>query len=139
MQGDAPVLQVAQYLGRVAKGLVFGPALLLTIQVVFPEVDFDISAFGGIAAAGLLGGIAGSIVSLMISWLIDIISIGQGFTWDAFKLAVFGGENITRLSIVPLWLILFAIVFSIFIGLVSGYYPANKAVKIPALEAIKSE
>lgn len=88
---------------------------------------------------GLLGGIAGSIVSLMISWLIDIISIGQGFTWDAFKLAVFGGENITRLSIVPLWLILFAIVFSIFIGLVSGYYPANKAVKIPALEAIKSE
>ena len=32
---------------------------------------------------GLLGGIAGSIVSLMISWLIDIISIGQGFTWDA--------------------------------------------------------
>lgn len=88
---------------------------------------------------GLLGGIAGSIVSLIISWLIDIISIGQGFTWDAFKLAVFGGENITRLSIVPLWLILFAIVFSIFIGLVSGYYPANKAVKIPALEAIKSE
>ena len=58
VQGDAPVLQVAQYLGRAAKGLVFGPALLLTIRVVFPEVDFDISAFGGIAAAGLLGGIA---------------------------------------------------------------------------------
>ena len=92
-----------------------------------------------LAVVGVVGGIAGSIVSLMISWLIDIISIGQGFTWDAFKLAVFGGENITRLSIVPLWLILFAIVFSIFIGLVSGYYPANKAVKIPALEAIKSE
>ena len=71
---------------------------------------------------GLLGGIAGSIVSLMISWLIDIISIGQGFTWEAFKLAVFGGENITRLSIVPLWLILFAIVFSIFI---SDWYPAT--------------
>ena len=41
-------------------------------------------------------------------------------------------------SLVP-WLLLFAIVFSIFIGLGSGYYPANKAVQIPALEAIKNE
>ncbi len=88
---------------------------------------------------GLLGGIFGSIVSLMISWLIDIVSIGMGFTWEAFKMAVFGGENVSRISVVPPWLILFAIAFSIFIGLVSGYYPANKAVKIPALEAIKSE
>ena len=30
-------------------------------------------------------------------------------------------------------------VFSIFIGLGSGYYPANKAVQVPALEAIKSD
>lgn len=88
---------------------------------------------------GLLGGIAGSIISMVISWVINIISIGQGFSMETFKMAVFGGENITRLSVVPLWLILFAICFSIFIGLASGYYPANKAVKIPALEAIKSE
>ncbi len=91
------------------------------------------------ATIGLLGGISGSIVSLVISWIIDIVSIGQGFTMDAFKMAVFGGENVSRISVIPLWLILFAIAFSIFIGLVSGYYPANKAVKIPALEAIKSE
>ena len=37
------------------------------------------------------------------------------------------------------FLLLFAIVFSVLIGLGSGYYPANKAVQIPALEAIKSE
>ena len=43
----------------------------------------------------------------------------------------FGGELKTGL--------LFAVVFSVFIGLGSGYYPANKAVQIPALEAIKSE
>ena len=40
---------------------------------------------------------------------------------------------------VPAWLLAFAILFSILIGLGSGYYPANKAVRIPALEAIKSE
>ena len=36
-------------------------------------------------------------------------------------------------------ILLFAVVFSVLIGLGSGYYPANKAVQIPALEAIKSE
>ena len=54
-------------------------------------------------------------------------------------MAIMGGEGVSRISVVPPWLILFAIVFSILIGLISGYYPANKAVKISALEAIKSE
>ena len=88
---------------------------------------------------GLMGGIFGSIISVVISWIIDIVSFGGGFTKEALKMAVFGGENVSRVSVVPLWLILFAICFSVLIGLISGYYPANKAVKIPALEAIKTE
>ena len=88
---------------------------------------------------GLLGGIFGSIVSLGISWVIDMVSIGMGFTKEALIMAIMGGEGVSRISVVPPWLILFAIVFSILIGLISGYYPANKAVKISALEAIKSE
>ncbi len=90
-------------------------------------------------AIGLMGGIFGSIISLLASWIINIVSFGGGFTKEALKMAMFGGENVTRVSVVPLWLIAFAICFSIMIGLVSGYYPANKAVKIPALEAIKTE
>ena len=43
------------------------------------------------------------------------------------------------MSIVPLWLYAFAILFSIVIGLGSGFYPANKAVHISAMEAIKRE
>ena len=35
--------------------------------------------------------------------------------------------------------LLFALVFSVLVGLVSGYQPANKAVKISALEAIRNE
>ena len=53
--------------------------------------------------------------------------------------AILGGEGINRVSVIPPWLLIFAIVFSVLIGLGSGYYPANKAVQIPALEAIKSE
>ena len=40
-----------------------------------------------------------------------------------------GGENVNRVSVIPPWLLLFAIIFSVFIGLGSGYYPANKAVR----------
>lgn len=50
-----------------------------------------------------------------------------------------GGGDVTRVSVIPPWLPAFAVVFSVLIGLGSGYYPANKAVQIPALEAIKSE
>ena len=32
-----------------------------------------------------------------------------------------------------------ALVFAVLVGLVSGYQPANKAVKISALEAIRNE
>ena len=51
--------------------------------------------------------------------------------------AIVGGEGVNRISVIPLWLYAFAILFSILIGVGSGYYPANKAVKIPALEAIR--
>lgn len=42
-------------------------------------------------------------------------------------------------SIIPWWLALGALVFATLIGLISGYSPANRAVKISALEAIKNE
>ncbi len=73
---------------------------------------------------GFLGGVVGNVVSLIISLIMNFVSEGAGGS---------------KLSIIPLWLIGFAVVFSIFIGVGSGYYPANKAVKISALEAIKSD
>jgi len=41
--------------------------------------------------------------------------------------------------VIPIWLVGLALVFSTLIGLVSGFSPANRAVKISALEAIKHE
>ena len=44
-----------------------------------------------------------------------------------------------QISVIPIWLVGLALVFSTLIGLISGFSPANRAVKISALEAIKHE
>ena len=49
------------------------------------------------------------------------------------------GASGGQISIIPLWLVLAALAFSTLVGLVSGVVPANRAVKISALEAIRRE
>ena len=92
---------------------------------------------------GLLGGVLGLLFSFIISVGINLFSFGAfsggGVTWELIKQALIGGENVTRVSVIKPELIIFALVFSVLVGLVSGYQPANKAVKISALEAIRNE
>ena len=92
---------------------------------------------------GLLGGILGLIFSFIISVIINLFSFGAfgggGVTWELIKQALIGGEGVVRTSVIKPELIIFALVFSVLVGLVSGYQPANKAVKISALEAIRNE
>lgn len=87
---------------------------------------------------GLLGGIVGGVISMIIAFSINFFSFEGSPSLDKIPMAIVGGSDVTRVCVVPWWLLLAAIAFSIIIGLVSGYYPANKAVQIPALEAIKS-
>lgn len=94
---------------------------------------------------GLIGGIAGAIISYIISLVINLVSQKPDFSmvegfgqWWELLISVMMPES-SPVSIVPLWLAGFAIIFSIVIGLCSGFYPANKAVHISALEAIKRE
>lgn len=84
---------------------------------------------------GLLGGAIGTVISYIISAVMN--SLGGGIFADMFGM-VAGGEG-SRVSIIPLWLVLLALAFSTVIGLISGFYPANRAVKISALEAIRNE
>lgn len=94
---------------------------------------------------GLIGGIIGAVISYVISIVMNVLSkqldlsTAEDFQqwWDQI-VSVMLPEN-SPTSIIPLWLAGFAILFSIFIGLGSGFYPANKAVHISALEAIKRE
>ena len=92
---------------------------------------------------GLLGGILGLIFSFIISVIINLFSFGAfgggGVTWELIKQALVGGEGVVRTSVIKPELVIFALVFSVLVGLVSGYQPANKAVRISALEAIRNE
>lgn len=92
---------------------------------------------------GLIGGVCGIVFSVIVSIIINLVSMGAfgggGITFMTLWQALAGGEGVSRISVISPALALFAIVFSVFVGVASGYYPANKAVKIPALEAIKSE
>ncbi len=43
------------------------------------------------------------------------------------------------LSIIPFTLAVAAVIFSTAIGVLAGYYPANRAMKISALESLRNE
>lgn len=99
--------------------------------------DIRVMFLSEAGAIGLIGGLIGCVISFIVSVIINLVSLGPSL--ENLLPAIVGGENVNRVSVIPPWLLLFAIIFSVFIGLGSGYYPANKAVQIPALEAIKSE
>lgn len=97
--------------------------------------DIRILFLAEAGSIGFIGGLLGSILSVITSVCINLIALGP--SPDHIIPALLGGPDITRVSVIPPWLLIFAIAFSVLIGLGSGFYPANKAVRISALEAIK--
>lgn len=88
-------------------------------------------------AIGFLGGVAGVSLSYGISFLINSIASGQSENGggDFLGLCATGCD----ISIIPVWLVLGALLFATMIGLLSGLHPANRAMKISALTAIRQE
>lgn len=74
--------------------------------------------------------------------------VGVGFSYSiSYLLNRFGGQFVqnmmmgsgSRISQIPPWLALSALIFSACIGLISGYFPARRAMKLSALGAIRTE
>lgn len=90
---------------------------------------------------GFIGGLIGVGISLIASFVLNNLStLGQGLDLSGLMGGGYymGGGGGT-ISIIPPWLMLAALVFATLVGLVAGIMPANKAVKISALEAIRHE
>ena len=90
---------------------------------------------------GFIGGLIGLIISLIASFVLNNLStLGQGLDLSGLMGGGYymGGGGGT-ISIIPPWLMLAALVFATLVGLVAGILPANKAVRISALEAIRHD
>ena len=83
------------------------------------------------ALIGLLGGVLGVALSLLLSFIAN--KFGGSF------LSSMGVGPDSKISIIPLWLIFASMGFSAVIGVISGYFPARRAMNLSALEAIRSE
>ena len=88
------------------------------------------------AMMGLIGGVIGITCSYVASYMLNTFGGALGSALNMFG---GDGEGGSKLSVIPIWLPVVASGFAIIIGIVSGYYPASRATKISAIEAMKNE
>ncbi|MEF9940890.1 MAG: ABC transporter permease [Lachnospiraceae bacterium] len=81
------------------------------------------------AFIGFLGGVIGNILSLLASLAINAI-VGTAGASMGFS----GG-----ISHIPAWLVLTSLGFAVLVGMVAGYFPALRAMRLSPLAAIRNE
>ena len=86
------------------------------------------------AFIGFLGGIAGVVLSYVLSVVLNRV-VAPNFMAD--MIADYGSD--VNISSIPLWLVGLAIVFSTLIGMIAGFFPAQRATKLSPLAAIRNE
>jgi len=74
---------------------------------------------------GFLGGVVGLLFSYGISVVINRISEASG--------------NMSTLSYIPPWLAGMSVIFAVIIGMVAGFFPSRRAMKLSPLAAIRNE
>jgi putative ABC transport system permease protein len=77
---------------------------------------------------GFMGGTGGLAIGFLLSKILNfaINMLAKNF----------GGLNV-ELFYFPAWFTVFIVVFSTIVGLVTGFYPAKRAAKLNALEALR--
>lgn len=106
-------------------------ATVLNIRWLFLMESGFIGLIGGLAGLGMAWGAVELVNYFGASGgLLDGLNMGYGR----------GGEaEPSKLAVIPSWLALFAIGFSFVIGLLAGIFPAIRASRLSALQAIRSE
>ena len=84
------------------------------------------------AFIGFLGGVVGVVFSYTLSFVLN--KVAPSVVGDSMGIAE--GTNI---SVIPFWLVLLAIAFSTVIGMIAGFFPAQRATKLSPLAAIRNE
>lgn len=79
---------------------------------------------------GFIGGIIGIILSFIISRIVNFVTSGSD---------VLGTGTTGNLSVIPVWLVFLSVIFAVFISMLAGFFPAQKAMKLSPLAAIRNE
>ncbi len=80
---------------------------------------------------GFMGGIIGIVLSYGVSMILNNVQL-------SFLSMMSSGEG-NDISVIPIWLSVCSLIFSSMVGLISGYFPARRAMKLSSLSAIKTE
>jgi ABC-type antimicrobial peptide transport system permease subunit len=83
---------------------------------------------------GLIGGSFGIGLSYLLSHFLN--KYGASFMNPGGGVMM-GPQETVYISLIPPWLVIFAVLFSITIGLVSGIYPANRAIRLDPISAMR--
>ncbi|MGI6012096.1 MAG: ABC transporter permease [Ruminococcus sp.] len=83
------------------------------------------------SAIGLCGGIAGLILSSVISWALNNFGAALGGSITGMAEA--------QISYIPFWLAGLALIFAVLVGMVAGFFPALRAMRLSPLAAIRNE
>lgn len=83
---------------------------------------------------GLLGGVGGVVLGAILSGVANLIS--RSMLQDQGQLI---GSTTTTIAHIPVWLPIFALIFSALVGTISGAYPASRAARLSPIEALKYE
>ena len=81
---------------------------------------------------GLIGGILGLGMSYGLSFILNTTGMTLIDYWGS------AGPD-TKMSVIPLWLVGYTLIFATLVGLISGFYPARRAMRLSAIEAIRTE
>lgn len=78
---------------------------------------------------GFIGGVIGLILSFGLSFVINKLA------QSAQDMSLGAGD----ISYIPLWLMVLSLAFAILVGMVAGFFPARRAMKLSPLAAIRNE
>ncbi len=78
---------------------------------------------------GFIGGVVGLILSYILSGIVNML------------VKTFAGDMgmASGISYIPFWLAVLSLIFAIFVGMVAGFFPSLRAMKLSPLAAIRNE
>ena len=78
-------------------------------------------------------------MTVLVIWLLILLTMLVSTRKTSINRVVQSMGNMMTLSYIPPWLALLSLVFAILVGMVAGFFPSLRAMRLSPLAAIRSE